>query len=70
MASVTPHPPDPARAPHCPLCGAANPLPVAYGLPSSELMERAEQGEVALGGCVIGDDPARYRCRACGHAWA
>jgi len=58
----------------CPLCGGKA-VPIAYGLPGPSLMQAAERGEVALGGCVITHDengrladPDR-RCLSCGHSW-
>ena len=53
--------------PRCPRCGRPG-VPIVYGLPGPELMEAAERGEVALGGCVIPDAPPSHECEA-GHAW-
>jgi len=40
-----------------------------YGKPTRETMQRAERGEIKLGGCMVTDsDPNRY-CRACKHRW-
>jgi len=36
----------------CPQCGCTKVVPVVFGLPGDELMERARRGEVALGGCM------------------
>jgi hypothetical protein len=48
----------------CASCGQTL-VPIAYGMPSTGLMELAERGEVVLGGCTImGDDPT-HSC-ACG----
>ena len=48
----------------CPKCNNKL-LKVVYGMPSHELFEAAERGEVILGGCCIsGDDPAYY-CKKC-----
>lgn len=48
----------------CPSCGGKL-VPIAYGLPGEELMEAAQRGEVAMGGCVVtGDDPV-WQCREC-----
>ena len=49
----------------CPRCGAVS-VPIVYGLPSYELFDAADRGEVALGGCcvIIGGDPQPTRaCR-------
>ena len=53
----------------CPVCWATNAIPIVYGFPGSEMIELAEQGEVALGGCVIGADAPVWRCRECGGEW-
>ncbi len=55
----------------CPHCGTTDPIEIVYGLPSGEMMEAAEAGAIALGGCVINDDNPAYQCRsdACGQAF-
>jgi hypothetical protein len=51
--------------PICPQCGSADAVPIAYGLPSFDMFEEAERGEVALGGCIVsGNDPA-WQCTSC-----
>lgn len=53
----------------CPECGSVDVIPIVYGKPGTELMEQAERGEVALGGCILtGNDPA-WHCPACEHRW-
>jgi hypothetical protein len=37
-----------------------------YGLPGPEMMEAANQGKIALGGCVVGDRDPQKECKACG----
>jgi len=62
-------PRDPRR---CPACGSRRSRPVVYGLPAPPLQQRAERGEVALGGCELPLDPAAEpdrECRDCGHRW-
>ena len=34
-------------------------------MPSSELFEAKERGEVILGGCEVFDDQPEYRCKNC-----
>lgn len=53
--------------PTCPVCGAAS-VPIVYGYPDAELFEAADRGEVALGGCVIGENDPTHQCEA-GHTW-
>jgi hypothetical protein len=52
----------------CADCGART-VPMVYGLPGPEGLERAERGEIVLGGCPIekGASPA-WKCsnRECG----
>ena len=41
-------------------------LPIVFGFPMPEMLEAAERGEIALGGCVVtGEDPT-HQCSACG----
>ena len=49
----------------CPYCGGRL-LPVVYGEPGPELFEKADRGEVILGGCIVsGLDPEK-ECAECG----
>ena len=50
----------------CPRCDAKEVIPIVYGLPGPELMEDAEAGRVALGGCLVDASNPNWRCRACG----
>lgn len=60
--------PRPTR-PRCPHCAAQKVVPIAYGLPSTELEDRARRGEINLGGCLVsGDQPTMY-CGACHSEW-
>ncbi len=54
-------------APSCPACRAPG-IPLLYGLPSPAAFEAAEQGLLALGGCVPG--PYAWACsRHEEHQW-
>ena len=53
----------------CPDCGEREGVELLFGMPSSEAMEAAERGEIALGGCLIPWEPLHYRCLACGWEW-
>ena len=59
-------PPSPSGPPApvgpCPSCGAPV-VPVVYGMPDGELFERADRGEVVLGGCVILPAGPTWQCR-------
>ena len=51
----------------CPQCGSEDVIGIVYGYPTEETLERAEAGEVRLGGCIVGYcSPNRY-CKNCGH---
>lgn len=49
----------------CPACGSPDAVPLVFGLPMEPLFRAAELGLVALGGCVVGEDPPTYHCLAC-----
>ena len=57
------------EVPPCPNCGGKNGLPIVYGLPSKDVLERAQRGEVILGGCFVTEEHPQWRCRDCGHEW-
>ena len=48
----------------CHRCQAAM-VRVVYGFPGGDMFKAAERGEIALGGCVVGDDQPRWRCMSC-----
>ncbi len=51
----------------CPKCGSLDVVPILYGLPGGpEVMEEAEQGKIALGGCLVTDSDPQKECKACG----
>jgi hypothetical protein len=45
----------------CPTCSAAL-VPIVYGMPTHVLFEKAERGEVSLGGCVVSDRDPMFHC--------
>lgn len=48
----------------CPVCKTSdNVIPIVYGKPGRELMEKAERGEVKLGGCVVEKDAPSNHCK-------
>jgi Zn finger protein HypA/HybF involved in hydrogenase expression len=53
----------------CPNCKAKEGVNILYGMPSPELFEKAERGEIALGGCVIEENQPDRRCLKCNHEW-
>jgi hypothetical protein len=58
---------DEHQPPPCPICGRPA-VPIAYGMPSRELMDLAERGAVRLGGCVMRPNQPTRKCPA-GHAF-
>ena len=52
--------------PTCPKCGSSEYIPIIYGKPNDELIEKAEKGEVVLGGCIVTPDRNLFRCKECG----
>jgi hypothetical protein len=53
----------PAR---CPRCGKPGGLPIVYGMPGADTMERED---VVLGGCVVSGEDPDTACKYCGHRW-
>lgn len=53
-----------ADAPVCAQCDRAC-IPLVFGLPGPRLMEEAQRGAVALGGCILPDFPPKWSCPQC-----
>ncbi len=49
----------------CERCGAPM-LEVVYGMPSPELVEAVDRGEVVAGGCLLDEGQPAWRCSSCG----
>ena len=49
----------------CPKCKSNMIINIVYGLPGKTLRQRANKGEVALGGCVIRHESQDYKCKSC-----
>lgn len=60
------HDRQPATPPSCPKCKGKL-IPIAYGYPSEEMFREAQEGRIALGGCIISGNNPEWRCNACGH---
>jgi hypothetical protein len=58
-----------SKAPTCPECQTDDTVPIVYGMPSPEVFEAAERGELAIGGCAVEPDNPHWFCRACEHRW-
>jgi transposase-like protein len=52
--------------PTCPTCGSTTTIPIVYGYPTGDAMERARRGEFALGGCISSADSPHWACTTCG----
>lgn len=53
----------------CTNCGQRRAVPIVYGMPDQGLMDLAEKGVIALGGCVVPETIPTLRCQSCGHSW-
>ena len=53
----------------CPTCHEKAGVNIVYGMPSIEMAEQAERGEIALGGCVLDANEPERHCNACGAEW-
>jgi hypothetical protein len=49
----------------CPQCGSQDVIRIVYGFPSSQTIEKAEKGEIKLGGCVVHPDNPNLHCKHC-----
>jgi hypothetical protein len=53
----------------CPNGAAVRGVRILYGMPSADMFEAAQRGEIALGDCVIGGDDPQWSCLKCGLEW-
>ncbi|WP_433826013.1 hypothetical protein ACQP2E_28405 [Actinoplanes sp. CA-015351] len=53
--------------PSCPECGTPG-VPLLFGLPVPEAIDAADDGDLALGGCVMRDPAPNWQCPQ-GHQW-
>lgn len=50
----------------CPACSSPlDAVPIVYGSPLQAMIDRANRGEIILGGCVIRNQTHELRCRKC-----
>ena len=42
-----------------------NVMPIIYGYPSSDMIERYEKGLIKLGGCVVSEESPQWYCKDC-----
>lgn len=50
----------------CPRCGSKQVVPILYGMPSPEMIERSARGEIVIGGCLTSENNPCWECLACG----
>jgi hypothetical protein len=55
--------------PTCPRCSSDEVLPIAYGLPSPQMVEESVAGRVLLGGRAVWPESPDWECVVCGHEW-
>ena len=53
----------------CPSCKEKAGVNIFYGMPSDEVVKRADLGQIALGGCEIQENQPERRCLSCGAEW-
>ena len=58
-----------ANPPRCQRCRSEEVLPIAYGIPSRELVGASVTGRVALSGRAVWAEAPDWLCAACGHDW-
>jgi len=57
------------KTPKCPKCQSENVAAIEFGLPSPEMIEARERGEIVLGGCCVAEDDPEWHCKDCEHEW-
>ncbi len=50
----------------CPKCGSEEYIPIVYGKPSQQGIEKSQRGEIILGGCIVDANKKRKACKKCG----
>lgn len=54
------------EAPLCPKCNLIDDVVVIiYGQPTSAMLQKAEEGKIALGGNIKNDDSPDWECKKC-----
>lgn len=53
----------------CHKCESKNTMKISYGEPTFETIQRAEAGEIQLGGCCIIVGGPEYFCKDCDNEW-
>jgi hypothetical protein len=50
---------------NCPKCKSKDVIPIVYGKPSNQTLERSERGEIKLGGCCLYGNDLKSYCKNC-----
>lgn len=53
----------------CPKCSSKNAIPIEYGLPGSDMFNKAKEGKVKLGGCCVDEGSPEFYCQDCKYEW-
>ena len=53
----------------CPQCNSSDIIPISYGYPGFEMMEKSTKGKIVLGGCCITDNQPNKHCTECEFEW-
>ncbi len=51
----------------CPKCQSKNVIPIMYGDPTLETLEKSAAGKLAIGGCCVNDQSPKWHCQDCEH---
>ena len=50
----------------CPNCSSAKSVvPIRYGMPGVEMMQKHHEGKIKLGGCSVREDAPNWHCKEC-----
>lgn len=52
----------------CPACGERSGRPILRGMPSNDVFQALERGEISIvvGGCCVAEDDPSHECTRCG----
>jgi hypothetical protein len=55
----------------CPKCSSSKGvIKIVYGMPAPDIVDKAEDGKIMLGGCCVTDDDPDWHCKECHHEWS
>ncbi len=53
----------------CPKCNSDKVVPILYGYPSGDMVEKLSRGEIEIGGCIVMPDNPKWHCNNCENEW-